>query len=229
MADFCNNIITFKAPQAQFNKFYNLIRDDLKDNRLNLLKLFPISETAPAPKWAIIPKYFETFQMENHPLWYRVHWYQYNVENFGTKWVEYIEIENQVLSNNQNDQILQLKFKTAWSPLNKSCVLAISQKYQIDIEHIYYGDENYLFYGLQKVKDGVYEQDEQEVDNKIAVKLEDYLYKGDFKNKKTKKTYELDVERFSNYVNQKANQFFDDSRQKSKFEQKYIKIQNSHF
>ena len=50
MADFCNNIITFKAPQAQFNKFYNLIRDDLKSNTLNLLKLFPISETAPAPK-----------------------------------------------------------------------------------------------------------------------------------------------------------------------------------
>ena len=108
-----------------------------------------------------------------------------------------------------------------------SCVLAISQKYQIDIEHIYYGDENYLFYGLQKVKDGVYECDEQEVDTKIAINLENYLdKKGDFKDKKT---YELAVERFSNYVNQKANQFFDDSRQKSKFEQKYIKILNSHF
>ena len=68
-------------------------------------------------------------------------WYDWCVENWGTKWdikYEYLEVED--------DDVVVVKFDTAWSPPNKVFDAMHKQGYDFEAYYVEYGMEYYGSY-----------------------------------------------------------------------------------
>lgn len=148
---------------------------------INLLTWLPLDEDRVANKFKVVPDDFEAATGSKDPIWYQANWYQYNIENFGTKWVKRLPYSRsgwsswsdwvQLEFSNKNNYLYEYNFvKTAWAPLNENFIRAMAKKYGIDVILVY-GDEEGN-YGAAGIINGVYD----EIDFHIEIRNKQDLY-----------------------------------------------------
>lgn len=138
---------------------------------INLLAWLPLDEDRVANKFKAVADDFEATG-SNDPIWYQANWYQYNIENFGTKWVKRLPYGRagwsswsdwvQLEISNKNNHLYEYNLvETAWAPLNENFIRAMAKKYAIDVVLVY-GDEAGN-YGAAGIINGVYDEIEFQI------------------------------------------------------------------
>lgn len=135
MPNWCENKLEIIGSKKQLEKIINIIKKDNKKNLelLNLSSFIPIPKIAPKG-YNVIDKYAQKLD-DSYPKWYRQNWYNYNVDYYGTKWIEDINLflvgDIDVYSKEKNIYHIHLAFETAWSPLNEKFLIKFSKKFNV--------------------------------------------------------------------------------------------------
>lgn len=92
MSKWCENRLEIIGSKKQLEKIINIIKKDNKKDfkMLNLSSFIPIPKRAPKG-YNVIDKYAQKLD-DSYPKWYRQNWYNYNVDFYGTKWIEEISL-----------------------------------------------------------------------------------------------------------------------------------------
>lgn len=148
MANMVHNTINFIGNKKNVDLVYEKIKADLEQDQFNLLKLLPIGQNPPTKDYEKIAKNFQPQdEKSKHPLWYQANWYDYNLDHFGTKWVEGLDLVGDDYYQAENNQAqLTFNFETAWSAISDDCLKQLASQYDVEINYSAYDQESYEWY-----------------------------------------------------------------------------------
>jgi len=91
--------------------------------------------------------------LKNEPTIREDSWYDWRVQNWGTKWDVYSCCND--WENEKPSTEFTANFCTAWSPLNEECMAVLSRKFPGSLLTNYYEEGGMDFFGVTIAKDGV--------------------------------------------------------------------------
>ena len=138
MPNYCNNNIVITGPNSVIDKIEKIANGDKGD----LLQYFyPMQEalkdtTAPLPKDAT--KEEKAKAKENQKKYGYDNWYDWRVENWGTKWdiMEFYNINRKEIGEDESE--ISLGFDTAWAPALGAYEKFIDENSNCSLKAYYY-------------------------------------------------------------------------------------------
>ena len=127
MPNHCENELLLQANTTEelglVQHFLGSIQEEGQDPNLNFTRLSPRPEE----------------EADN--------WYNWNVENWGTKWNCYDVIMSEITIPYYEKPILQYTFMTAWSPMSDDLVLILSKEFPKVHCTLYYNEPGMMYGG----------------------------------------------------------------------------------
>lgn len=127
MPNHCENKLLLQANTTEelglVRHFLGSIQEEGQDQNLNFTRLLPRPEEEEG------------------------NWYEWNIENWGTKWNCYDVVMPEITTPEYEKPILQYTFMTAWSPMSDNLVLILSKQFPKVHCTLYYNEPGMMYGG----------------------------------------------------------------------------------